>query len=114
MALIVQKYGGTSVGTGADSSCRQTGNSDRESRKFGGDGGYPAMGKSTDGLVKLVNEISGKSVAGEMDMLLATGEQVSMALVSVYVYVCGASGGRTARNFPYTPQEPEGPVCHRS
>ncbi len=40
-----------------------------------------AMGKSTDNLIKLANDVSSTQPAREMDMLLTTGERISMALV---------------------------------
>ena len=40
-----------------------------------------AMGKSTDNLIKLANDVSANQPAREMDMLLTTGERISMALV---------------------------------
>ncbi|MFM7579137.1 MAG: aspartate kinase, partial [Microcystaceae cyanobacterium] len=42
-----------------------------------------AMGKTTDGLVSLAKEISNNPSRREMDMLLSTGEQVSIALMSM-------------------------------
>ncbi len=89
MALIVQKYGGTSVGTVERIQAVvqrvirtvQAGNSVVMV--------VSAMGKSTDGLVKLASEISASPSRREMDMLLATGEQVSMALVSMALQEAG-------------------------
>jgi aspartate kinase len=89
MALIVQKYGGTSVGTVERIQAVvkrvirtvQAGNSVVMV--------VSAMGKSTDGLVKLASEISSSPSRREMDMLLATGEQVSMALVSMALQEAG-------------------------
>ncbi|MFM7189529.1 MAG: aspartate kinase [Microcystaceae cyanobacterium] len=83
MALIVQKYGGTSVGTVeriqavAQRVCQtvQSGNSVVVV--------VSAMGKTTDGLVSLAKEISNNPSRREMDMLLSTGEQVSIALMSM-------------------------------
>ncbi|NEP57783.1 MAG: aspartate kinase [Symploca sp. SIO2G7] len=83
MALIVQKYGGTSVGsveriqTVAERvhTTIQTGNSVVVV--------VSAMGKTTDSLVKLASEISSQPSRREMDMLLSTGEQVSIALLSM-------------------------------
>ncbi len=83
MALIVQKYGGTSVGsveriqTVAErvQATVQAGNSVVVV--------VSAMGKTTDGLVKLANEISSQPSRREMDMLLSTGEQVSIALLTM-------------------------------
>jgi aspartate kinase len=47
------------------------------------------MGKTTDGLVKLAKEISGNPSRREMDMLLSTGEQVSIALLSMALQELG-------------------------
>jgi aspartate kinase len=89
MALIVQKYGGTSVGsveriqTVAQRVLKtvQTGNSVVVV--------VSAMGKTTDGLVKLAKEISANPNRREMDMLLSTGEQVSIALLSMALQELG-------------------------
>ncbi|MCU0516684.1 MAG: aspartate kinase [Oscillatoria sp. Prado101] len=48
-----------------------------------------AMGKTTDGLVKLAKEITPNPSRREMDMLLSTGEQVSIALVSMALQELG-------------------------
>ncbi|MEG4997264.1 aspartate kinase [Microcoleus sp. B4-D4] len=89
MALIVQKYGGTSVGT-VDRILEvarrvvktvQLGNSLVVV--------LSAMGKTTDGLVKLAKEISANPSKREMDMLLSTGEQVSIALLSMALQEMG-------------------------
>ncbi|CAM3820073.1 aspartate kinase [Alkalicoccus chagannorensis] len=81
MATIVQKFGGTSVG-----------DTDKIKRvaqriKAGMDEGHnvvtvvSAMGKSTDKLVELADEITDHPDPREMDMLLTTGEQVTISLV---------------------------------
>ncbi|MEG4273309.1 MULTISPECIES: aspartate kinase [unclassified Microcoleus] len=89
MALIVQKYGGTSVGT-VDRilevarrvvKTAQLGNSLVVV--------LSAMGKTTDGLIKLAKEISANPNKREMDMLLSTGEQVSIALLSMALQEMG-------------------------
>jgi len=89
MALIVQKYGGTSVGT-VDRikevaqrviKTVQKGNSVVVV--------VSAMGKTTDGLVKLAKDISPNPNKREMDMLLSTGEQVSIALLSMALQELG-------------------------
>jgi aspartate kinase len=89
MALIVQKYGGTSVGTveRIQSVVKRI----IKTVKAGNSVVVvvSAMGKTTDGLVKLATEISDKPSRREMDMLLATGEQVSMALVSMALQEAG-------------------------
>lgn len=89
MALIVQKYGGTSVGSVeriASVAARvlktvKAGNSIVVV--------VSAMGKSTDQLVKLAQQISTNPSRREMDMLLSTGEQVSIALLSMALQELG-------------------------
>jgi len=48
-----------------------------------------AMGKNTDMLVDLANQISDRPPAREMDMLLSTGEQVSVALMAMAIHALG-------------------------
>ncbi|AIE73180.1 MULTISPECIES: aspartate kinase [unclassified Synechocystis] len=83
MALIVQKFGGTSVGTVE----RIQAVAQRiKSTVQGGNSlvvVVSAMGKSTDVLVDLAQQISPNPCRREMDMLLSTGEQVSIALLSL-------------------------------
>lgn len=89
MALIVQKYGGTSVGSVE----RIQAVAQRVLRTA--QAGHSvvvvvsAMGKTTDGLVKLAYEISPTPNRREMDMLLSTGEQVSIALLSMALQEAG-------------------------
>ncbi|AFY64610.1 aspartate kinase [Geitlerinema sp. PCC 7407] len=89
MALIVQKYGGTSVGSAE----RIQAVAQRVKRTV--DAGnsvvvvVSAMGKTTDGLVKLAHEISANPNRREMDMLLSTGEQVTIALMSMALQELG-------------------------
>ncbi len=89
MALIVQKYGGTSVGSVE----RIQAVAQRVQRTVAAGHGVvvvvSAMGKTTDGLVKLAQEISPNPCRREMDMLLATGEQVSIALLSMALQALG-------------------------
>jgi len=89
MALIVQKYGGTSVGA-VD---RIQAVAQRVLRTVQAGNSLvvvvSAMGKTTDGLVKLANEISSNPSRREMDMLLSTGEQVSIALLSMALHELG-------------------------
>ncbi|MBE9137907.1 aspartate kinase [Nodosilinea sp. LEGE 07088] len=86
MALIVQKYGGTSVGT------VERIQSVAQRVKATVDAGHSvvvvvsAMGKTTDGLVKLANDITAQPSRREMDMLLSTGEQVSIALLTMALH----------------------------
>ena len=81
MALIVQKFGGTSV---ADPDrIRAVAEHVAFTKRHGNDivVVVSAMGKSTDNLIKLANDVSSNQPAREMDMLLTTGERISMALV---------------------------------
>ena len=81
MALIVQKYGGTSV---ADPDrMRAVAENVAFTRRHGHDVIVvpSAMGKTTDNLIKLANDVSGTQPGREMDMLITTGERISMALL---------------------------------
>lgn len=83
MALIVQKYGGTSV---ADPErMRSVAENIAFTRRRGDQVVVvvSAMGKSTDNLIALANSVSKTQPGRELDMLLTTGERVSMALVTM-------------------------------
>ncbi|WP_134684760.1 aspartate kinase [Brevibacillus migulae] len=83
MGLIVQKFGGTSVGT--IERIQRVADRIISYKKEGHDMVVvvSAMGKSTDVLVDMAKEISANPSEREMDMLLTTGEQVSIALLSM-------------------------------
>ena len=89
MALIVQKYGGTSVGSAEriQAVARRV----VETVKAGNQlvVVVSAMGKTTDGLVKLAHELSSEPSRREMDMLMVTGEQVTIALLSIAIQELG-------------------------
>ena len=81
MALIVQKYGGTSV---ADPDrMRAVAENVAFTRRHGNDVVVvpSAMGKTTDNLIKLANDVSATQPGREMDMLITTGERISMSLL---------------------------------
>ncbi|MSU63823.1 MAG: aspartate kinase [Pedosphaera sp.] len=89
MALIVQKFGGTSVG-----------NTDRIKNVARRVAAYrtkgdqlvvvvSAMSGVTDGLIKLSREITSLPSEREMDMLLATGEQQTIALTAIALHAQG-------------------------
>lgn len=87
--LVVQKYGGTSVGTTE----RIRAVADRVAQTTR-DGHscvvvVSAMGHSTDGLVQLAEELVSQKDAREMDQLLATGEQVSASLLAMRLLELG-------------------------
>lgn len=89
MALIVQKYGGSSVGT--VERIQAVAQRVIKTVKAGNQlvVVVSAMGKTTDGLVKLASEISANPSRREMDMLLSTGEQISIALLSMALQELG-------------------------
>jgi aspartate kinase len=83
MALIVQKYGGTSVGDAQR--IRAVAEHVASTRRDGHEVVVvvSAMGKFTDDLILLADEVSPNRPDREMDMLLTAGERISMALVSM-------------------------------
>ena len=83
MTLVVQKYGGTSV---ADPDrIKAVADHVAFTRNHGNDVVVvvSAMGKSTDNLINLANEVSSVQPGREMDMLLTAGERISMSLLSI-------------------------------
>lgn len=86
MGLIVQKFGGTSVGTPD----RIRSVAQRIAATYRG--GYSvvvvvsAMGHTTDELLALANQVSNDPVPREIDMLLTAGERISMALLSMALH----------------------------
>ncbi len=85
MALIVQKYGGTSV---ADAErIRAVAKRVVAARRRGDDVVVvvSAMGETTDDLMRLSSEVSGGVHAREMDMLLTAGERIAMALLAMAI-----------------------------
>jgi aspartate kinase len=89
MALIVQKYGGTSVGDAER--IRAVADHVKRTRDEGNDVVVvvSAMGKFTDELIVLADGVSPNRPAREMDMLLTAGERISMALVSMALEAAG-------------------------
>ena len=89
MSLIVQKYGGSSVA-----------NSERikhvaklivkaRDRYDNVVVVVSAMGKTTDNLIKMAEEITNSPSTREMDMLLSTGERISIALLAMAIHSLG-------------------------
>ncbi|MEW9122679.1 MAG: aspartate kinase [Thermotaleaceae bacterium] len=89
MAVVVQKYGGTSVGTIE----KIQGVAKRiAARKDKGDDVVvvvSAMGKTTDMLLDMAKAISQTPPNRELDMLMSTGEQVSIALLTIALHELG-------------------------
>jgi aspartate kinase len=91
MALIVQKYGGTSVGNP-----ERIKNVAARVAKYHAQGDQvvvvvSAMSGVTDALIKLAKEIMPLPAEREMDMLLATGEQTTTALAAMALHSIGVN-----------------------
>jgi aspartate kinase len=89
MAVVVQKYGGTSV---ADAERMKSVARRIAVRQKAGDQlvvVVSAMGDTTDGLISLAREITAHPEARELDLLLSTGETVSMTLVAMALHDLG-------------------------
>src|SRR5579883_716562 len=89
MALIVQKYGGTSVGNTS-----RIKNVAERVAKYRAKGDrvvvvVSAMSGVTDNLIKLAKEIMPLPNEREMDVLLATGEQTTIALTAIALHSLG-------------------------
>jgi aspartate kinase len=89
MPLVVQKYGGSSVATAE----RIRAVAERIARrKASGDdvvAVVSAMGDTTDDLINLAHEITDRPNEREMDILLSTGEAVSMSLMAMALHTLG-------------------------
>lgn len=85
MGIVVQKFGGTSVADAVK--IHNVASAVIKEKNNGNDVVVvvSAMGHTTDYLVKLANEITATPDSREMDMLLATGEQVSIALLTMAI-----------------------------
>jgi aspartate kinase len=93
--IIVQKYGGTSVGT-----TDKIKNVARRIKIYHDRGDHvvvvvSAMGHTTDELIELAEKLSDNPPRREMDMLLSTGEQVSVSLLAIALEAIGVP----ARSF---------------
>jgi aspartate kinase len=90
MSLIVQKFGGTSVADveKIQAAARKAIRAQRQGHQVVMV--VSAMGKNTDALLGLAGEICENPPAREMDMLLSTGEQVSVALVAMAIHSLGS------------------------
>ncbi|PIQ28615.1 aspartate kinase [bacterium (Candidatus Blackallbacteria) CG17_big_fil_post_rev_8_21_14_2_50_48_46] len=90
MSILVQKFGGSSVADveRIQNVARKVAAS-KEKNSEGLVVVVSAMGKTTDRLVGMAREISSQPHAREMDMLLATGEQVTIALLCMALHELG-------------------------
>jgi aspartate kinase len=85
MALIVQKYGGTSVGD--PERLRRCAARSVQTQRDGHQVVVvvSAMGHATDHLIDLAGQVAARPSPRELDMLMATGEQVSIALMAMAI-----------------------------
>ncbi len=95
MGLIVQKYGGSSVADAAG--MKRVAARIVASKRAGHDGVVvvSAMGDTTDELIDLAKQITPMPTGRELDMLLTSGERISMALLAMAIGNLGAE----ARSF---------------
>jgi aspartate kinase len=89
MSFLVQKYGGTSVGTAER--IRHVASRVAESHRAGHRlvVVVSAMSGVTDGLIKLAREVAPEPSARELDMLVSTGEQQTIALTAMALHALG-------------------------
>jgi aspartate kinase len=89
VALVVQKYGGSSVATAER--IKRVAERIVAARKAGDDVVVvvSAMGDTTDELVDLANQVSPLPPGRELDMLLTAGERISMALLAMAIHNLG-------------------------
>lgn len=95
MSLVVQKYGGSSVADAA--SIKRVAERIVRTKRDGHDVviAVSAMGDTTDELIDLAYQVSDQPDAREMDMLLTTGERISMSLLAMAIRDLGVD----ARSF---------------
>ena len=89
MNIIVQKYGGTSVGTPERIKAVADRIKTYIDKKYSVVVVVSAMGKTTDGLIELSKQITQNPSKRELDMLLSTGEQVSIAMLAMALHEIG-------------------------
>lgn len=87
--IIVQKFGGTSVGDTTRIKNVASRIKSYHERGFAVVVVVSAMGKTTDSLIELANAVSENPPKREMDMLLSTGEQTSIALLAMALHSLG-------------------------
>ena len=90
MSLIVQKFGGSSLADAA--SVKRVARRIVDTKKAGHDVVVvvSAMGDTTDELLDLAEQVSPLPPARELDMLLTSGERISMALLAMAIHDLGA------------------------
>ena len=116
MPLVVQKFGGTSVGD-ADR-IRAVADHIARTLRQGSEvvAVVSAMGKTTDDLIHLANSVSSTQPPREYDMLVSTGERISMSLLVMALADLGVEAasftgsqvGHHHRRRPHPGQDPGG------
>lgn len=89
MPLIVEKFGGTSVGSVERIKAVAAGLADRHAKGEKLVVVVSAMSGQTNNLIKLAHELNETPSAREMDVLMSTGEQVTIALLSMALHELG-------------------------
>ncbi len=89
MPIIVQKYGGTSVADGEKIKAAAGRIVAAKEQGYDVLTVVSAMGKTTDALYELANQVTSNPPVRELDMLVATGEQVSIALIAMAIDALG-------------------------
>lgn len=89
--VIVQKYGGACLETPAKIRAVASGLADLRRRGFRVVAIVSAMGKATDELIRMAYQVSAHPNRRELDMLLTTGERISMSLLSMALSDLGVS-----------------------
>lgn len=89
MALVVQKFGGTSVGD--PDRVREVADYIARTRRHGNEVVVvaSAMGKETDELIRLAGQVATTRPGREMDMLITAGERKAMALLTMALHDLG-------------------------
>ncbi|HPD60564.1 MAG TPA: aspartate kinase, partial [Thermodesulfobacteriota bacterium] len=95
MGIIVRKYGGTSIGSIEKIKNVAHRLIDTQKRGYGVVCVVSAMAGETDRLIKLAHEVTDSPDVREYDVLVATGEQVSIALLAMAIISLGGK----ARSF---------------
>jgi aspartate kinase len=100
LGIVVQKYGGSSVATAEH--IRAVAGRISRAREAGLDlvVAVSAMGKTTDRLLRLAGEVSRDPSPREIDQLLATGEEQSVALLAMALHDRGVPPSRSPAPRP--------------
>jgi aspartate kinase len=90
MPILVQKFGGTSVANAECIKCVAKIAVETQKKGYQVVVVVSAMGDTTDKLIDLAKQVTKKTDPREMDLLLSTGEQISIPLVAMAIHDLGA------------------------